>query len=421
MVIMDSAQSQPRSILLIISGSIAAYKSLELIRELRNAGVRTRCVLTKSAEQFVTPMSVAALSGEPVYTELFSLKDESEMGHIRLSRESDLILCVPASANVMAKMAGGFADDLATAILLASNKPIWLAPAMNAMMWANPATQANVKTLTQRGVRFIGPEAGELACGETGEGRMSEPGGIMAEVLRFFGVQQQFAGLRAIVTAGPTREAIDPVRYITNHSSGRQGYAVAAELARRGAEVTLVSGPTVLPAPPGVRVVPIRTADDMHEACIAALPADIAVCAAAVADWKAGHEAPNKLKKTPGQSEFVLTLEPTVDILRSLSMLEDGRPKVVVGFAAETENLQEHATEKLKRKGCDLIVGNDVSGGKVFGEVFNTVHFIDAREAETLPSMSKEAVAEALCDRIAVMLESTSVSTKGKRHAERTH
>lgn len=415
---MNPDQSQPRSILLIISGSIAAYKSLDLIRELRASGIRVRCVLTRGAEKFITPLSAASLSGEPVYDDLFSLKDEAEMGHIRLSREADLILAAPASASLMARLAGGFADDLASAVLLASNAPVWMAPAMNAMMWTNPATQANAATLAARGVRFLGPAEGELACGEVGQGRMLDVGLIAAEARRYFQLSGQFAGLRAIVTAGPTRESIDPVRFISNHSSGRQGYAVADALARRGAEVTLVSGPVALPVPPGVTLVKADTAEAMHQACLAALPADIAICTAAVADWKVAETAAQKLKKQPGRKSLSLTLAPTVDVLAALSALPSGRrPRVVVGFAAETEALERHAAEKLARKGCDLIVANDVSAGQVFGEAFNTVRFVTGNGIEALPSMPKEAVADALCERIAALLATPVPSTRGKTHA----
>src|SRR5690242_18683946 len=389
-----------KRILLVISGGIAAYKSLELIRRLRERGVLVRAILTKGGAQFVTPLSVAALSESKVYQDLFSLTDESEMGHIRLSRESDLIVVAPASADLLAKLAYGLADDLASTTLLAADKPILLAPAMNTMMWANAATQANIATLKARGLRQIGPNAGDLACGEVGGGRMAEPMEILAAIESYFGAEAPLSGRRAIVTSGPTIEPLDPVRFIANRSSGKQGHAIAAALARRGAATVLVTGPTAEPNPDGVEVHRIETAEQMLAACRAALPADIAVCAAAVADFRPIRVATQKIKKGAADpAPIQLTRNP--DILATLAAPGNARPRLVVGFAAETEDLIANAKKKLAAKGCDLILANDVSAGSgTFGGTENTVHLVAADEVESWPRLSKQEVAERLADHI---------------------
>jgi phosphopantothenoylcysteine decarboxylase/phosphopantothenate--cysteine ligase len=391
-----------RRILLIIGGGIAAYKSLELIRRLQDQGATVRCVLTKAGAEFVTPLSVAALSGDKVYQDLFSLTDESEMGHIRLSREADLVVVAPATADLMAKMASGLASDLATTALLATDKPVLIAPAMNVEMWSHPATQRNLNTLEADGVARIGPAAGDLACGETGPGRMVEPGEIVQAVTERIGGSGRLAGRKVLVTSGPTREAIDPVRYLSNHSSGKQGHAIAGAIARMGAETVLVTGPTAEPVPAGVTAVPIESARDMLAACEAALPADVAICAAAVSDWRVADQAGQKMKKSPGAGPPALTLVENPDILASLSGRSNDRPALVIGFAAETENVIGNATEKRARKGCDWIVANDVGAGTgTFGGNTNTVHLITANGVEDWPTMSKSAVAERLADAIA--------------------
>ena len=389
-----------KRILLVISGGIAAYKSLELIRRLREQGALVRAILTKGGAQFVTPLSVAALSESKVYQDLFSLTDESEMGHIRLSRESDLIVVAPASADLLAKLAHGLADDLASTTLLAADKPILIAPAMNMMMWAHPATQANIATLKARGLRQIGPESGDLACGEVGGGRMAEPMEILAAVEAYFGTAAPLSGRRALVTSGPTIEPLDPVRFIANRSSGKQGHAIAAALARRGATTILVAGPTAEPDPAGVEVRRIESAEEMLAACRAALPADIAVCAAAVADFRPAKVAAQKIKKgTAPPPPIELTRNP--DILATLSAPGNARPRIVVGFAAETEDLIANAKKKLAAKGCDLILANDVSADSgTFGGTENTVHLVAADGVESWPRLSKQEVAERLADTI---------------------
>lgn len=396
-----------RRVLLIITGGIAAYKSLELIRRLRDRGARVRCILTKGGAQFVTPLSVAALSEEKVYQDLFSLTDEAEMGHIRLSREADLVVVAPATADVLAKMAAGMADDLATTALLATDKPVLVAPAMNTMMWSHPATQDNLATLKRRGVRTVGPNAGDLACGEVGAGRMAEVPEIIAAIESMFAettAPKPLAGRRAVVTSGPTVEAIDPVRFIANRSSGKQGHAVAAALAALGAEVTLVSGPVTIPDPAGVRVARVESARDMLAACEAALPADILVCAAAVADWRV-EAAGQKLKKQPGGAPPALVLSENPDILATLSRPGPRRPALVVGFAAETEAVVAHAVDKRRRKGCDWILANDVSPATgTFGGDDNTLHLITDHGVEDWPRLSKQAAAERLAARIAAAL-----------------
>jgi len=390
-----------KRILLIIGGGIAAYKSLELIRRLQDAGYSVRAILTKGGQEFITPLSVAALTGEHVYTDLFSLTDEAEMGHIRLSREADLVLVAPATANLMAKMASGMADDLATTTLLATDKPVMLCPAMNVEMWAKPATQRNIAQLHNDGVTSVGPDAGVLACGEEGAGRMSDIPDIVAAVDGFFTSDDQpLAGKRVLVTAGPTHEAIDPVRYIANQSSGKQGYAVAEALAALGADVVLVSGPTQLPAPKGVTRVDVISAMDMLDACENALPVDAAICVAAVADWRLDKAGQVKLKKgTNGTPELKLVENP--DILATLSKAKN-RPQLVVGFAAETHDVIQHARAKLSRKGCDFIVANDVSPQSgVMGGDQNQVTLIRADGTDEWPKMTKTEVASKLAQHIA--------------------
>lgn len=390
------------SILIIISGGIAAYKSLALIRLLKKAGADVRCILTKGGSEFVTPLSVAALSENAVYSDLFSLKDETEIGHIRLAREADLICVAPASANMLAKMAHGMADDLATTCVLVADAPVWIAPAMNPVMWEHCATQANLKALLTRGVRVIDPAAGEMACGETGEGRMAEPD-VIFEALRTALSDSPLAGKRALVTAGPTHEPLDPVRFIGNHSSGKQGYAIAEALAHAGADVTLVSGPCALPAPQGVTRVQVQTAVQMLEACAQVTlgdSVDVAVCAAAVCDWTASDPADSKLKKGAGSPAFDLIETP--DILHTLSDC-DARPKLVVGFAAETDDVLAYARKKRNAKGCDWIIANDVgrADAPVFGADTNTVHLITDTGEDSWPQLSKTEVAARLVCAIA--------------------
>ncbi|HEX2151445.1 MAG TPA: bifunctional phosphopantothenoylcysteine decarboxylase/phosphopantothenate--cysteine ligase CoaBC [Stellaceae bacterium] len=401
---------QGRRILLIIAGGIAAYKSLELIRRLRERGAAVRVVMTDAARQFVTPLSVASLSEDKVYGELWSLTDESEMGHIRLSREADLVVVAPATADLIARMAAGLADDLAATTLLASDKPVLIAPAMNAMMWVHPATQANLATLKARGVLQVGPGAGELACGEIGYGRMAEPAEIIAAITGILVPDRRLAGKRALVTSGPTREPIDPVRYLSNHSSGKQGHAIAAALAALGAETILVSGPTQEPTPSGVRLVAIETARQMLTASEAALPVDVAVMAAAVSDWRVETEADQKLKKD-GKAPPVLRLVENPDILASIAARRNDRPSLVIGFAAETEKIVANALEKRRRKGCDWILANDVSPGTgTFGGDSNTIHLVDGDTVENWPVMTKTEVAARLADRIASWMEAAAAS-----------
>ncbi|BDW98129.1 phosphopantothenate synthase [Thalassospira tepidiphila] len=396
-----------KSVLLIISGGIAAYKVLEVIRRLRDRGIHIRAILTKGGAEFVTPLSVAALTENKVYQDLFSLTDEAEMGHIRLSREADLVLVAPASADILAKMATGQAGDLATTALLATNKPVMIAPAMNVEMWNHPATQANIATLEGRGVLRVGPSSGDLACGEFGSGRLAEPAEIIASVVDFLEQQhapKPLAGKKAVVTSGPTHEPIDPVRYIANRSSGKQGHAIAEALAAAGAEVTLVTGPVTLPDPAGVKVVRIETAREMLDAVQAALPADIAVCAAAVADWRTADEAGQKLKKDGSGVIPDLKLSENPDILASISKAGPMRPGLVIGFAAETENVTDHARAKRARKGCDWILANDVAPATgTFGGDDNEICLIsgdDESSDERWERQSKTGVARALSARI---------------------
>jgi phosphopantothenoylcysteine decarboxylase/phosphopantothenate--cysteine ligase len=392
-----------RRILLIIGGGIAAYKCLELIRRGRECGLAFRCVLTGAAGQFVTPLSVASLAGEKVYEHLFSLTDEAEMGHIRLSREADLVVVAPATADLMGKMAAGLADDLASTLLLASDKPVLIAPAMNPQMWAHPATRRNLVRLIEDGVRVVGPNPGDMACGEVGSGRMAEPHEILAAIESVLVPgDRPLAGRRALVTSGPTREPLDPVRYLSNHSSGRQGHAIARALAEAGATVTLVSGPVQEPDPAGVTVVRVETAVEMLRAAEAALPADIAVCAAAVADWRPAAVPAGKIKKRAGEPPPAIELVENPDILRTLSAGAT-RPGLVVGFAAETGDLEAKARAKLARKGCDWILANDVSPGTgVFGGSMNQVLLLTGDgPADAWPELDKLALARRLAQRIA--------------------
>jgi phosphopantothenoylcysteine decarboxylase / phosphopantothenate---cysteine ligase len=397
-----------KRILLIIGGGIAAYKSLELIRRLTEREVAVKVILTRAGAQFVTPLAVASLSRSKVHDDLFSLTDEAEMGHIELSRSADLLVVAPATADLMAKMATGQANDLATTALLATDKPVLIAPAMNVRMWNHPATQRNLARLRSDGVLVCGPDEGPMACGEYGPGRMSEVADIVAAVEAHFTRQAQaqaLAGRRVLVTAGPTHEPIDPVRYIANRSSGKQGYAIAAAAAALGAETVLVSGPVDLAPPAGVTLVGVETALEMLKAVEAALPVDIAVFAAAVADWRAAAAQPQKIKKPTSGEAPSLPLVENPDILRQVASMTAGRPRLVVGFAAETENVVANAKAKLARKGCDLIVANDVSPGSgVMGGEENLVHLVTAQGVESWPDLPKRAVAARLMARLAAEL-----------------
>jgi len=391
-----------KRVLLIVGGGIAAYKALEVARRLMDHDIAVTGVMTGGAQQFITPLSLSALTGDKVYTELFSLTDEAEMGHIRLARETDLVLVVPATANLMARAANGLADDLATTILLATMAPVLIAPAMNHAMWGNPATQDNLARLRARGIHTVGPADGNMACGEEGTGRLSEvPDIVTAALARLDEGHRKLDGRRAIVTSGPTIEPIDPVRFIANRSSGKQGHAIAAELARQGARVTLVSGPVTLSPPPAVDLVEVETAQQMLEACEAALPADLAICAAAVADWQVKTPGERKLKKTDaGPPPIELAENP--DILKHLSN-HGSRPRLVVGFAAETDDLYDNAVAKLTRKGCDWIVANDVGGqggDAVFGSDSNRAMLLTGNETEQWPHMPKDELAARLVARI---------------------
>jgi phosphopantothenoylcysteine decarboxylase/phosphopantothenate--cysteine ligase len=392
-----------RRVLLIVSGGIAAYKALELVRLLRKSGCEVTCVMTEAARQFVTPLSLQALSENRVYTELFSLTDESEMGHIQLSRAADLLVVAPASADILAKMAAGLASDLATTLLLATDKRVLVAPAMNVRMWTHPATVANMASLAARGVAVVGPDEGVMACNEYGFGRLAEPPAILAAIERLLTAPQPLADRRALVTSGPTHEPIDPVRYIANRSSGKQGHAIAAALAALGAEVTLVSGPVAIADPAGVRVVHVETAAEMLAACTNALPVDVAVFAAAVADWRT-EAAALKLKKTPGAAPPSLALVQNPDILATVAQ-GTPRPRLVVGFAAETHDVLAHATAKRARKGCDWIVANDVGAGSdIMGGAENEVHLVTDSGVEHWPRLAKGDVATRLAARIAEAL-----------------
>ncbi len=391
-----------KSVLLLIGGGVAAYKSLELIRVIRKRGGSVRCILTKAGAEFVTPLSVSSLSGEKVFTDLFSLTDEAEMGHIELSRSADLVVVAPATADLLAKMAQGLANDLASTTLLATDKRVLVAPAMNVRMWQHAATQRNIETLKGDGVLFVGPDEGEMACGEFGPGRMAEPS-VIADAIEAALSQRMsllgsgsLIGRHVLVTSGPTHEAIDPVRYIANRSSGKQGHAIAAAAARAGARVTLVSGPVAIPDPQGVTTAHVETASEMLRAVEAALPADIAVFCAAVADWRVETQSGDKLKKTEGGPP-ALALTPNPDILATIAHRKGERPSLVVGFAAETSNVIDYARSKLDKKACDLIVANDVGGDSgVMGGDMNTVHIVSKDAVDSWPKLSKADVAERL-------------------------
>ncbi|OCW57528.1 bifunctional phosphopantothenoylcysteine decarboxylase/phosphopantothenate--cysteine ligase CoaBC [Hoeflea olei] len=392
-----------KRILLIISGGIAAYKALDLIRRLRERGAAVRPLMTAAAQEFVTPLAVGALAADHVFTDLFSREDEQDVGHIRLARDCDLVLVAPATADLMAKMANGLANDLASTVLLATNRPVLVAPAMNPAMWAHPATRRNVETLREDGIRFIGPEAGEMAeSGEAGLGRMAEPLAIAAAVEALLDDgPKPLKGRRVIVTSGPTHEPIDPVRYIANRSSGKQGHAIAAHLARLGADVTLVSGPVTIPDPAGVEVIRVESAREMLAAVTAALPADIGVFVAAVADWRVATSADNKIKKKEGEGPAPLALTENPDILKTVGHHEN-RPRLVVGFAAETADVIANAEAKLARKGADFIVANDVSPATgIMGGDRNRVRIVSKQGVEDWPDLSKDEVAERLAARIA--------------------
>jgi phosphopantothenoylcysteine decarboxylase/phosphopantothenate--cysteine ligase len=393
------------SVLLIIGGGIAAYKSLELVRRLKERGATVRAILTRAGAEFVTPLSVASLTGEKVFTDLFSLTDEAEMGHIQLSRSADLVVVAPATADLMAKVAGGLANDLASTALLATDKRVLMAPAMNVRMWNHPATQRNLKTLRGDGVLFIGPNDGAMACGEFGPGRMAEPLEIVHAIENALAAPGPLTGLKALVTAGPTQEPLDPVRFIANRSSGKQGYAIAAALAKAGAETTLVSGPVELAAPAHVKLLKVTTAREMLAACEASLPADVAVMTAAVADWRPETALNSKIKKDPGAATPAIKLTENPDILATLAR-HAKRPSLLVGFAAETDDVIAHAQAKLKKKGCDWIVANDVSPSTgIMGGDKNTVHIVTAAGVEAWPEMPKSEVGTRLTDRIAQALQ----------------
>ena len=400
-----AAPAGTKRVLLIIGGGIAAYKSLDLIRRLKERGIAVRCILTKAAEQFVTPLSASALVGERVFTDLFDVAGEFDVGHIRLARETDLIVIAPATADLMAKLAGGHADDLATTVLLATTAKILLAPAMNPRMWANNATQRNLAQLTADGVALIGPNEGEMAeAHERGLGRMAEPLEITAAVEKLLvaDVAQPLKGTRVLITSGPTHEPIDPVRYIANRSSGKQGHAIAAAAAAAGADVTLVSGPVNLTDPLGVNVIKVETAREMLQAVERALPVDVGIFAAAVADWRVAHAGEQKLKKQAGKATPDLSLVENPDILAAVAKRKNQRPKLVIGFAAETENVAANAKAKLASKGCDWILANDVSPQSgIMGGDRNTITLVRASGVEAWPTQRKDEVAAMLITRIA--------------------
>ena len=398
-----------KKILLIISGGIAAYKSLELIRLFKKSGANVKCVVTNGGAQFVTPLSVAALSEEDVYTDLFSLKDETEMGHIRLSREADLIVIAPASANLIAQMAYGLAEDLASTTLLASNRPIMICPAMNPMMWEHKATQENLNTLEKRdGIQIIQPADGLMACGETGTGRMREPEEVLAAVTEHFQKDKPLAGLSAIVTSGPTFEAIDPVRFIGNRSSGKQGHAIASALASAGASVTLVAGPVHVPDPDGVKTTHIESAREMLAECENALPADIAICVAAVSDWRVKDYTDQKIKKGADKSPPTLELVENPDILKTISN-HAKRPQLVIGFAAETQNLNDNASAKLKSKNCDWIIANNVAKNDSFANDKNQVTLIAHNERIEFDHADKTIIARDIVTEIIKHFETIEI------------
>ncbi len=404
---LETSPLDGKRLLLIIGGGIAAYKCLDLIRRLKEKGMSVRTILTRSGAEFVTPLSISGLSGEKVYTDLFSLTDEVEMGHIRLSREADLVLVAPATADMMAKMAAGLADNLATTALLATDKPVMIAPSMNSRMWEHAATRRNLQQLKEDGVHIIPPGSGELACGEEGTGRLAEVDDMIGAIEFFFKPsgphEEPLAGKHILITAGPTYEAIDPVRYMANRSSGKQGYAIARALADLGAKVTLVSGPTNLAAPAGLQMIPVESAAEMLAACQNALPADVAICVAAVADWRVSNCAGQKIKKQDGALP-ALQLTENPDILKILSTDKVNRPELVIGFAAETENIAANAQAKLKRKGCDWIVANDVStkdGPSVMGGDYNKVILFRGKDREDWALGHKDEIAKNLAQKIA--------------------
>ena len=402
-----------KRILLVVGGGIAAYKVLDLIRRLRERGAHVRAAMTKAAAEFVTPLSVASLTGDKVYDDLFSLTDEAEMGHIELSRDADLLVVAPATADLLAKLANGLANDLASTLLLATDKKVLAAPAMNLRMWLHPATQRNVAILRKDGVLFVGPENGDMACGEYGPGRMAEPLEIVAAITsalesdtaiplppgigaRASGTNGTLAGKRVVVTSGPTREPIDPVRYIANRSSGKQGHAIARAAAQAGADVALISGPVALPDPPGVQTIHVQTAREMLSAVDAALPADIFVATAAVADWRMAETGDSKLKKS-GNGAPKLNLVENPDILAAIARRNQARPKLVVGFAAETNDVLAHARKKLDAKGCDMIVANDVSPSTgIMGGDKNAIHIVTREGIDSWPTLDKDEVARRL-------------------------
>lgn len=420
MAAIGAVMTQPR-ILLIVSGGIAAYKALELVRVLRRQGIAVRAVMTKAAEKFVTPLSLGVLTEDHVYGDMFDLKEEREIGHIQLSRQADLIVVAPATADILAKMAAGIADDLATTILLATDKPVMVAPAMNVRMWHHKATQRNLERLRADGIHIVEPDDGAMACGEWGRGRLPEPEEIaraIAEMLAkprlpdplagqpdFAGPEQPLAGRHVLITAGPTHEPIDPVRYIANRSSGKQGFAIARAAALAGARVTLVAGPVNLPTPVGVDRVDVQTACEMQAAVEGALPADAAIMVAAVADWRAASEADQKIKKS-GDAPPALALAENPDILATLGRHAQ-RPKLLIGFAAETEKLAEHAQAKLAKKGADWIIANDVSGDVMGGDA-NTVQIVTADGIESWEHLPKDAVANRLIEKVANALTTSS-------------
>jgi phosphopantothenoylcysteine decarboxylase / phosphopantothenate---cysteine ligase len=417
--------AEQKRILLIVGGGIAAYKVLDLCRLLKRKGHAVRAIMTKSAAEFVTPLSLGSVTGDRVYGELFSLTDEAEMGHIELSRDADLVVVAPATANLLAKMTNGLATDLATTALLATDKKVLVAPAMNLRMWAHPATRRNVAQLIKDGVTFVGPTAGSMACGEFGVGRLAEPADILEAIEKMLqgdtalplpegawseealDGKRPLSGKHVVITSGPTHEPIDPVRYIANRSSGKQGHAIAAAAAMAGADVTLISGPVTIPDPFGVKVVRVETAREMQAAVMSALPCDMMIAAAAVADWHV-EAHPEKIKKGKAGTPS-LSLKENPDILAGVANLKKGRPHLVVGFAAETENVIPHAQAKLIRKGCDLIVANDVSVtgetlGGVMGQASNTVHIVDATGVKSWPTMNKQDIADKLIAYLAARL-----------------
>lgn len=396
-----------KRVLLVVAGGIAAYKALDLTRRLRERGAAVRPLLTAPGAQFVTPLALSALAGDKVYSDLFSLTDESEMGHIRLSREADLVVVAPATADILAKMAAGMASDLATTALLATDKPILVAPSMNVRMWEHAATRANIATLKARGVTVVGPGAGDLACGEVGDGRLADVLDIVAAIEAHF-APKLLSGRSALVTSGPTFEPLDPVRFIGNRSSGRQGHAIAQALADLGAKTTLVSGPVSIPDPSGVNVVHVQTAREMLAACEKALPADVAIMTAAVADWRPASEANFKIKKDKSAPPPTVPLTENPDILRTLAGLGNGRPQLVIGFAAETGDPLVQGRAKLSAKGCDWIVANDVSQPGVLGGDENVVHIIDKAGIDSWPRLSKRDVAQRLAQRIARQLSGSA-------------